>query len=152
MTRPKQNGREEAGAGRRLLFSKTILCAEQSNRNKQKCRPKKSHLIFCGQWFEDGVQLKTPLPKDFGPPIPTGPIHGRQFTRNLETLMCNFIVMDKSGKRTLAVSRSPNSYTNTSLKGNVTFRHDLLNGKATKAQAGSGFNGRVLATRPFCKT
>ena len=60
MTLPKQNGREEAGALRRLLFSKLILCAEQSNRNKQKCRPEKSHLILCGQWFEDGVHLKKP--------------------------------------------------------------------------------------------
>ncbi|MCW5553120.1 MAG: hypothetical protein KIS67_13290 [Verrucomicrobiae bacterium] len=54
---PKENGREEAGAWRRLLFSKRVLCAEQTTTKNQRCRPKESHLIFCGQWFEDGVHL-----------------------------------------------------------------------------------------------
>jgi hypothetical protein len=35
-----------------------IRCAEQTAKTNQQCRPKKSHLIFCGPWFEDGVQLR----------------------------------------------------------------------------------------------
>jgi hypothetical protein len=34
MTGPKENGREEAGALRRLLFSKKVLCAEQTTTKK----------------------------------------------------------------------------------------------------------------------
>jgi hypothetical protein len=70
MTVPKQNGREEAGAWRRLHFSKMILCAEQTTETNQKCRPKKSHLVFCGQWFEDGVNLNPPLPTVSSAPAP----------------------------------------------------------------------------------
>ncbi len=58
MTVPKENGRAEAGALRRLLFSKRILCAEQRSTKHDSCRPKGSHLIFCAQWFENGVNLR----------------------------------------------------------------------------------------------
>jgi hypothetical protein len=57
MTTTETKREREARRQRRLLFSKMILCAEQSNRNKQICRPNKSHLPFCGQWFEDGVHF-----------------------------------------------------------------------------------------------
>lgn len=45
MTGPKQNGREEAGAGRRLLFSKMILCAEQTTETTKNA-DLRNHTLF----------------------------------------------------------------------------------------------------------
>jgi hypothetical protein len=41
---------------RRLLFAKMVLCAEQT-REKRAMQTQTSHLIFCAQWFENGVNL-----------------------------------------------------------------------------------------------
>jgi hypothetical protein len=79
------------------------------------------------------------LPHGFGPAIPTGPNRAPQFQRNLETLLCNFIVMDAKGKRTLAVSRSPNSYANTDLTRGIINLYDAMR-HANLISSKLGFN------------